>query len=416
MRRLYLQIYASFVGILLIFALMLAIGFQMLPDGAWEQRLDSIGEIVSELLGPADQSAEETQLAIDRLAEVLVAQVTLRSPDGRLIAAAGEPIDMPQGPRVRDGRTEFESDSSATLVLPDGRVFLVDPQDRGPPALLLTLVLLAIAIAIGSLPIARRITRRLERLQSRVEALGAGQLSTRIEIEGKDEVANLARSFNRSADRIERLVEAQRHVLAGVSHEIRTPLTRMRVALELLESENRPELREQLMQDIADLDDLIGELLLASRLDTIDQFEHTEDVDLLALLAEEAARSGADVSGEPVTIHGDPRMLRRLIRNLLENAQKHAAGSTVEAIAGPRIDGGATLSISDRGAGVPEDERERIFEPFYRSQQTPEHDRGVGLGLALVRRIANRHGGSVDCLAREGGGTTFRVQIPQNNH
>jgi len=234
----------------------------------------------------------------------------------------------------------------------------------------------------------------------------------RLYIEGKDEVAELARSFNRSADRIERLVEAQRHVLASVSHEIRTPLARMRVALELLESENRPELREQLMQDIADLDDLIGELLLASRLDTIDQFEHTEDIDLLALLAEESARTGADVSGEPVTIHGDPRMLRRLIRNLLENAQKYAGDTTVEAVAAPGTEGGAILSVSDRGPGVPEDERERIFEPFYRSRQTPEHDRSVGLGLALVRRIADRHGGSVRCLARDGGGTTFEVSIP----
>ncbi len=412
MRRLYLQIYASFVGILVIFVLMLAIGFRMLPDGAWEQRLDNIGEIVSGLLGPTDQSPEETQITIERIADALVAQVTLRGADGSLIAAAGEPIDMPQGPRVRDGRTEFEDDSSATLVLPDGRLFLVDPQDRGPPALLLTLLLLAIAIALGSLPVARRITRRLERLQTQVDALGAGQLSTRVEIEGKDEVADLARSFNRSADRIERLVEAQRHVLAGVSHEIRTPLARMRVALELLESDNRPELRERLMQDIADLDDLIGELLLASRLDTIDQFEHTEDIDLLALLAEEAARIGADVSGEPVTIHGDPRMLRRLIRNLLENAQKYAGDTTVEAVAAPSVDGDAILSIADRGPGVPEDERERIFEPFYRSRQTPENDRGVGLGLALVRRIATRHGGSVDCLERAGGGTTFEVRLP----
>ncbi len=411
MRRLYLQIYASFVGILLIFVVMLAIGFQMLPESAWEQRRDNLGELVSEFVVPPQLSAEDTQLAIERVAEALVAQVTLRGADGGLIANAGEPIDMPRGPRIRDGRNEYEDDSSAVLVLPDGRLFLVDPQERGPPALLITLLLLAIAIALGSLPIARRITRRLERLQSRVDALGAGQLSTRVDIEGKDEVAELARSFNRSADRIERLVEAQRHVLAGVSHEIRTPLARMRVALELLESGDRPELRERLMQDIADLDDLIGELLLASRLDTIDQFEHTEEVDLLALLAEEAARTGADVSGAPVTIHGDPRMLRRLIRNLLENAQKYAGGSLVEAVAAPIGEGGARLSVSDRGPGVPEDERERIFEPFYRSRQTPEHDRSVGLGLALVRRIAVRQGGSVACVDRPGGGTTFEVRL-----
>ncbi|HEY5623784.1 MAG TPA: HAMP domain-containing sensor histidine kinase [Gammaproteobacteria bacterium] len=413
MRRLYLQIYVSFVAILLIFVLLLAIGFQMLPDSAWERRLDNIGEIVSELLVPPDQTPEETQAAIERVSEVLIAEITMREADGTLIAFTGEPIEMPRGRRVRDGRATFEEDSSAVLELPDGRLFLVDPEERGPPALFLTLALLAVAIAIGSLPIARRITRRLERLQKRVEDLGAGHLSTRVEIEGKDEVAELARSFNRSADRIERLVEAQRHVLAGVSHEIRTPLARMRVALELLESEDRPELRKRLLRDISELDELIGELLLASRLDSIDQFDRTEDVDILALLAEEAARTGADVSGTPVTIHGDPRMLRRLLRNLLENADKYAGESAVETEVRPGPEGEAILTVADRGPGIPEDERERIFEPFYRSGNARrENDRSVGLGLSLVRRIADRHGGTVRCLSRDGGGTSFEVVLP----
>jgi signal transduction histidine kinase len=247
-------------------------------------------------------------------------------------------------------------------------------------------------------------------LQTRVEALGAGDLQARVEVEGRDEVAELARSFNRAAMRIGQLVGGHKTLLAHVSHELRTPLARMRMALELLPGDERPELRTRLAKDIAELDDLIGEVLLASRLDTLDGLAHTEEVDLLALAAEEAAEHGAEVVGEPATIVGDPRLLRRLLRNLLENARRHAGEHPVE-VTVERTPVGARVSVADHGAGVPEAERERIFEPFYRLAGARETGAGVGLGLALVRQIAQRHGGAVRCLAREGGGTVFEVEL-----
>jgi signal transduction histidine kinase len=160
------------------------------------------------------------------------------------------------------------------------------------------------------------------------------------------------------------------------------------------------------------LDALIGELLLASRLDALEHLERTEDVDLLALLAEEGARTGAEVSGESVCIQGDTRMLRRLMRNLLENAQRYAAGSSIEASVVSLTPAGARLCVADRGPGVPEPERERIFEPFYRPTGLRERgDGGVGLGLALVRQIARHHGGDVRCVPRAGAGTCFEVDL-----
>src|SRR5207247_151428 len=126
--------------------------------------------------------------------------------------------------------------------------------------------------------------------------------------------------------------------------------------------------------------------------------ERREDVDLLALLAEEAARGGAVVTGDPVRVKGDPRMLRRLIRNLLENAERYGGGAAVEASVQSAGAAGALLRVADRGPGVSEAERERIFEPFYRSSRAGESERASGLGLALVRQIARHHGGEARCL------------------
>jgi signal transduction histidine kinase len=258
----------------------------------------------------------------------------------------------------------------------------------------------------------RRITRRLEALQAGVDDLGEGDLGARVEVKGKDEVARLAGSFNRAAARIEQLVGSQKNLLASVSHELRTPLARLRVAIELLSGEERPELRQRIERDIGELDALIGELLLASRLDASVELETRDEVDLLALLAEEAVHTGAEVSGEAVALRGDPRMLRRLVRNLLENARRYGAGSPVEARVTRDPDGGARLQVEDRGPGVPEAERDRIFEPFYRSASSAAGEPGTGLGLALVRQIARRHGGEARCLARPEGGSCFEVVIP----
>jgi signal transduction histidine kinase len=298
------------------------------------------------------------------------------------------------------------------LRLPDGRWLIARPRHtHRPGGLFLSLGLLALAIALGAYPVARRITRRVERLQQRVDALGAGDLKARVEVEGRDEVAALARSFNRAADRIEALVGSHKQLLANVSHELRTPLARMRVVLELLPSDVRPELRSRLHQDIVELDELISELLLASRLDAQAQPRQTESLDILALAAEEAARFGIEAVGESVTTQGEARLLRRLVRNLLDNARRHTDGSAVELSVNRRGDR-ALLTVADRGPGVPESERERIFEPFYRLPAAQPQADGAGLGLALARQIARRHGGDVRCLGREGGGTVFEVSLP----
>ena len=274
------------------------------------------------------------------------------------------------------------------------------------------MIVVAVTIGLGAYPLARRITRRLERLGERVDALGEGDLSARVDVEGIDEVAEVARSFNRSATRIKYLVNSQRAMLAGASHELRTPLTRMRMAVELMEHGDRAELSKQVYGDIDELDDLIEELLSASRLELDTEAGPREQVDLLVLAAEEGARTGADVGGESIPYWCEQRWLKRAVRNLLENARKYG-GENVTVMVSAEQAGGAIIVVEDDGDGVPEELRELVFEPFFRPPGLREgRDKGVGLGLAIVRQICRRHGGSVVCLERTGGGTRFEMRLP----
>lgn len=281
------------------------------------------------------------------------------------------------------------------------------PADHGHSlgAMLGMLFLLAIALGVVAFPLARYLVRRLERLQRGAEALAAGDLSARVDVEGNDEVARLAESFNRAAARIEQLVSAHKMLLAQASHELRTPLTRIRLALDLVK-EIEPRHKRGLEADIAELDHLIEEILLASRLDTLTGLDHDEDVDLLALVAEECARYGIDVDGERAHVRGDPRLLRRLARNLIDNAKRHGREPIRVCV---RVrETTVELTVSDAGPEIPESERDRLFEPFYRQGNTDGH----GLGLSLVRQIARRHGGDVRYGLVESAGAGFVVTLP----
>lgn len=272
-----------------------------------------------------------------------------------------------------------------------------------------TMGLLAAAVGVCAYPVVRRLTKRLERLQRGVESLGAGDLSARVAVEGRDEVAQLAISFNRAAARIEEVVGAHKSLLANASHELRTPLARIRMAVELMKESADPNRKAGLDRDIAELDQLIDEILLASRLDTLAELEIDEDIDLLAVAAEECARyDDAHLEGIPVTLRGDPRLLRRLLRNLLENAHRHGAPPTQVRIARNGED--VEISVCDSGPGIPDDQAERAFEPFYRR---PGSGDGVGLGLALVRQIARRHGGDARCVPIDTGRRGFVITLAQ---
>ena len=294
---------------------------------------------------------------------------------------------------------------------PGGRPWL----PRGPTGFLWLLGMVGLAVAIGSYPIVRRLTVRLEDLRRGVERWGEGDLSTRVPERGNDEVAFLAQRFNQAAQRVESLVQSHRSLLANASHELRSPLARIRMGLELMDPEPSARSRDEITRNIAELDQLVDEILLASRLDArASDIGTVETVDLTGLAAEEAARTGADLDaaeGQPtVVVQGVAKLLRRALRNLLENARRYSSGPVVITLR--RLGNQAEVRVCDRGPGVPEAERERIFEPFYRLRGASEREGSVGLGLALVRSITQRHHGKVHCEENPGGGACFVLVLP----
>jgi signal transduction histidine kinase len=285
------------------------------------------------------------------------------------------------------------------------------------------LVLVSLAVALGAYPIIRRLTKRLEALQRGVERWGAGELGTRVPVEGGDEVAFLAERFNQAAERIEHLLASHKALLANASHELRSPLARIRMGLALMGDDSSAQAHE-IRRSLQELDQLIDEILLASRLDAAQgEPEAMELLDLTGLAAEECARVDAELQAAPASdgtdtgtgsqglmLRASPRLLRRLLRNLLENAHRHGAGEVTLVLS--LVEGEADIRVNDRGPGVPPAQRERIFEPFYRLPGASEREGSVGLGLALVKSIAQRHGGRVHCEARPGGGASFVVRLP----
>jgi signal transduction histidine kinase len=368
----------------------------------------------------------------------------MRAPDGRRSGTMGA---RPEEEDDREGtahwpepRGRYGSGPEFLVRMLDGQTVLLHlpraptPSWSRPPfGFFWMLALVSLAVALATYPIIRKLTRRLEKLQNGVEQWGAGDLSLRIPEAGQDEVAFLAKRFNVAAERVETLVKShesllasQKSLLANASHELRSPLTRIRMGLELMGASPSPAFRTEIERNITELDQLIEEILLASRLDAREADMGTiESVDLLGLIAEECARVDADLDVqqasaageakqapalEDLPVQGVAKLLRRAVRNLLENARRHTAGEIAVTLAqeGDQV----VIRVCDRGPGVPAALQERIFEPFYRLPGATERDGGVGLGLALVKSIVLRHGGTVVCENRSGGGACFVVSLP----
>ncbi|MEZ5810592.1 MAG: ATP-binding protein [Rhizobiaceae bacterium] len=412
-RRLYLQIYATIIGSIILVAVLSGLLWNLFGRDHFNREVFEItSELAMQTLPVASAPEAAQREAVIALGRRLRADVGLFDQDLRLIASFGRPVRSPS--RFAGGSRR--AGPELVLSLPDRRWLVVKLTRPGALHPLVNLVLflgsIAVSVVLASYPLVRRLTRRLERLQKGVERIGGGELSTRVEVEGRDEVAALADSFNEAAAKIEQLVEANRLLLANASHELRTPLARIRLGIEMLEKKEDPERRKALKRDIGELDMLIDEILLMSRLEAGAGSGHAEAVDLVALIAEECARfDHCSVSGRAPDITGDPNLLRRLVRNLLKNAVDHGAPpveAEVEA-AGDIV----RLTVGDCGPGIAEENRDKVFEPFYRDPARQNSD-GYGLGLALVRQIAEAHGGTAAVATRARTRSGIIVTLPVN--
>jgi len=286
----------------------------------------------------------------------------------------------------------------------------------------LALVLLPAALAIALL--VRPVARQLRRVEHAALAIAAGDLSARVDERRVRAARPLAQAFNQMAGRTESLVRTQRELLQAVSHELRTPLSRIRFAAELIETAADDEQRNQRLQSLdaatEELDELVGELLRYVRLETTRPTLDLEQISLrdeLGVLVPKHAALHPTVQfdvdknvGDEQVIVAERAGLHRALGNVLSNAGRFAKGRVL-INAASTADGATVIDIDDDGEGIPEAERERVFEPFVRLQDSSP-ERGVGLGLALVKRIVTQHGGSVEALTSPLGGCRIRTTWP----
>lgn len=415
MRRLFLQIYLTIIASLVLVVFLSGLLWELYGrDRVNDDILSSVAKLVALSLPAKDAGQEAQQQAVTRLGQQLGLEIKLFDENRQLIGAFGDPTLPRERLAGRTGWTRVRGGPVLSLALPDGRWLVADAKRSPGPApvlnLLFVLALIAVCVGLGVYPVARKLTKRLERLQRGVERIGSGDLKTRVEVTGRDEVAQLAGSFNAAADKIEKLVSAHRLLLANASHELRTPLARIKLGLEMEQSQPSPERNAALKQDIAELNALIDEILVMSRLDADMPLESSEPIDLVALLAEECARfDDCTFKGSAPEIQGDPRLLHRMLANLLENALKHGRPPVTISLAAS--DEGAVLDVTDAGPGIPESERESVFQPFYRGPDR-QNVEGYGLGLPLVRKIAEAHRGTTRIVAGPDGSCVIRVVLP----
>lgn len=262
----------------------------------------------------------------------------------------------------------------------------------------------------------RRVTEPLARMSAAVQEVGRGNKPRGLSEEGPEEIAVLAREFNRMSSDLQELAENRTVIVAGISHDLRTPLTRLELAVEMLDEKSKPQLVAGIRRDLAAMNALIGQFLDFSKGLTD---EHPVQLDLWQNIEEQAAdlrRGGFEVRlngcAGPCPYVADPVALRRLLANLLENAANYGGGTPIDVDL--QCDEHAlTVQICDRGPGIPADQADAVFRPFHRLETARSSKTGgSGLGLAIARQLANKHGWTIELLPREGGGTVAKVALP----
>ncbi|EDQ01112.1 ATP-binding protein [Shewanella benthica] len=417
MKRLFISLY------LLVSLSFLGIGWTL--DSIWQNSVEDSGAMdaplvaFAQLLAKFPQQDREKYLnQLDRNAEyplklVDASQIAL-SPESEL--TADHLLITSQG-----------DDHQFHFIKVGQQVLIAGPIEIDPRARLRGLFTLFfyLSLAFVSLIWVWPLSRDLKTLKSATREFGQAKWDTQIELSPRSQVLPLAMTFNKMSRQISTLIENQKHLSNAVSHEIRTPLARLKFALALMpqycqpnsDPARRNEFLDEMKQDVKEMENLLQELLTYASLESQQkdiQFEHCALEVLTAQTIEKLTSSiSAPVEfikpSKPVYIIGDSLLIERAIQNLITNAQRFGRQSIKVEI--KQSEQQVSLSITDDGQGIPIEDQGKIFEPFYRSQSVQNGNKGHGLGLAIIKRIMDRHEGKVTVESTEGH-TCFTLYWP----
>lgn len=446
--RLFHRVYRH--GLVLVFFVGLTIfgvGALLRPDRPWQDLHEHLVQYMAAHYADLRDHPDLLSRQVDRARELLEIELTIYGPDGRVEASnVAPPLPRPgprAGRRAADGRGPWTLDREddaprhwherrrLRIVMPlaDGAVAVARgprwPSAPVPVQLVVVLACLAV-VALVSYPLARGLVKPIERLTDAARAFGRGDLAARSGLSPHGEVGTLAAAFDEMAERIARQMAAEKALLANVSHELRTPLARIRIAVELAEVGGETGARHlrAIGADIDELDRLLSDLMTTVRLDTASLEAapplNRERVPARAVL-DRAVERFRDLFPERALVvafedalpilDADPVLLRRVVDNLLDNARKYSDGP-VELTAYLRA-GHLGVAVRDHGPGIDPMDVPHLFTPFFRADRSRTRGTGgVGLGLALARRIVEAHGGTIEVRSAPGTGTTFEFTLP----
>jgi signal transduction histidine kinase len=297
-------------------------------------------------------------------------------------------------------------------------------------------VRLLVVLVIGGIFcywLARYLTQPILKLRTTTNELAEGNLGARVSTKlakRRDEVGQLGRDFNSMAERLESMVRAQQRLLGDISHELRSPLARLGVALGLARQRSGPEANgalDRIERESDNLNEMISQLLTLTRLESGTDGRKRTNVDLAALVKEVADdadfearslnRAVQVVSSDNCSIKGVEELLRSAVENVVRNAVRYTPEGTAVEVALTRQNGHAVISVRDRGNGVPEESLEKIFRPFYRTEDARDRQSGggTGLGLAITERAVRMHGGSVQAINASDGGLSVEMRFRQDS-
>ncbi len=387
----------------------------------------NIARFHSERLSEAAKSPGQLEREIERLWRFFGMSTVITDANGALVARTEEPKELTGlETRGHEVTVPFGEGGKARFTMP--------PPPSANRHRWLAIGATLFVIALVSLVLSRSLVRPIRRIRGAAQAFGDGDLTARSNLARGDELGELAHSFDEMADRLASLIQSQKTLLANVSHELRTPLARIRVALDLAEEGDAEEARSSLKEiggDLAELERLISDVLVTARLELAQGKAgagelplRRERFEVAELLKRLAAQSGTRVQlelKEPLPmLSADPVLLRRAVANLLENALQHSG--TLEpvllsaAMEKKREKAQLVIEVVDQGEGIAAEELSKLMVPFARGDKSRARTTGgLGLGLALSKRIVEAHGGTLTLASELAKGTTCRIVLPLAN-